>query len=396
MDLEPVQADLKSRRFLTAEYLSKNRDKIKRLWELKATEKNLATVGNSFPVIGSSLGIFLDELAAMLLQNNPIPEKLSENAMSKIYGGERAIVEGYSLSRLLWDFGLVRETLIAELQQGMSLNPDVHCLIDRTIDVAMSLAATEFERVHNARLQEILAKAESSNRDLEEFAMVAAHDLNSPLATVTNLLELLRECIPATSPAEAAEYITYMEQTLTRMRSLVNSLLGYARLNKSTANFQKVLLVEALQAALQNLAHLIEQSETKIKYGSLPEVTGDFHLLSLVFQNLISNSIKYRGTLPPEIEISVLDTSSKNWLLSVRDNGVGFESKDQDEIFKLYKRLKNNSSPPGAGIGLATCRKIIALHGGRIWAESQPGLGSTFFVMLPRNPIFESKDRKIS
>ncbi|WP_413287692.1 sensor histidine kinase [Bdellovibrio sp. HCB337] len=383
MDFETIRSDLNSNRTLAGVFLSKNRDKIKTIWEQKIAERNLKIDGDKLPVIAKALGIFIDELSLMLQQTDSAPEKLTEHAMSKLYGGEKAIVEGYPLSRLLLEFGLVREIIIAELQKGISLAPETHRFIDRTIDVAMSLAATEFEKVQNIRLQETIAKVEASNRDLDEFAMVAAHDLNSPLATVTSLLGLVRESVPGNSPHEVEEYIGYMEQTLTRMRSLVISLLEYARLSKSKTKFQKVLLADVLQAAVQNLTDLVEKNSARIEYGTLPEITGDFNLLSLVFQNLISNSIKYRGASGPEIKISILETNPKAWTVSIKDNGVGFETKDTEEIFKLYKRLENKTDQPGAGIGLATCRRIIELHGGKIWAESQPGKGSTFFFTLP-------------
>lgn len=384
MEFERDQDHVKSPRTSAATYLSKNRDRIKTLWELKVFEGSTIIDDDRFPVIANSLGIFLDELATILQQNDPLPERLSEYAMSKVYGGEKAIVEGYPLSRLLWEFGLVRETVIQELQKGVNLTPEVHSLIDKTIDVAMSLAATEFEKVQSDQLQSMLAKAEASNRDLDQFATIAAHDLNSPLATVTSLLDLLTECIPKNSPPEAFDYIRYTERALIRMRGLVTSLLEYARLGKSAVGFQKVVLTDALLGSLQSLAHLIEQTHAQIEYPPLPDIVGDFNLLSLVFQNLISNSIKYRSTAAPKIEISLIETDPRKWIFSIKDNGIGFEVKDKEEVFKLYKRLKNSSDQPGAGIGLATCRKIIELHGGTIWAESHPGVGSTFFFTLPR------------
>lgn len=396
MELETIQNDFKSNRILAADYLLNHREKIKTLWEARVFEKGASKGEGEFPLIANSLGVFLDELAMILQQLDPAPEGLSENAMTKIYGGEKAIIEGYPLSRLLWEFSLVREVITTELQKGIALSHEVRTLIDRTIDSAMSLAASEFEKVQNLQLQKTLAKAEASNRDLDQFAMVAAHDLNSPLATVTSLLELLKECVLRSAPPEASEYILYMEQTLMRMRSLITSLLEYARLAQTKTNFQKLSLNDVLLTSLQNLAHLIEETGAQVRYENLPEIIGDFNLLGQVFQNLISNSIKYRGPLTPEIKISVVETSQMLWLFSVKDNGVGFEVKDNEEIFSLYKRLKNKDDLPGAGIGLATCRKVIELHGGKIWATSNPGAGSTFFFTLPqKTPLGLQKEKVI-
>jgi signal transduction histidine kinase len=384
MELESVQNDARSSRLLAAGHLLKNREQIKSLWQKKVFEEISNTNGTIFPIMTNSLGTFLDELVEILRQTSPVPKKLSENAMSKIYGGEKALDERYSLSRLLQEFSIVRETISLELQDNHLLTQEVRAIIDKAIDIAMHLAATEFERVQHVALQLALSKAELSNRELEQFALIAAHDLNSPLATVTSLLSLLTDSIPSTSSNQVFEYIQFMEQTLTRMRTLVITLLEYARLGQLKTNFQKLSLNEVLSGALQNLTDLVQQNGAQVRSDSLPEVIGDVSLLSQVFQNLISNSIKYRGTQPPKIEISVTDKDPRSWLFSVKDNGVGFETTDAEEIFNLYKRLQNKINQPGAGIGLATCRRVIELHGGKIWAESHPMQGSTFFFTLPK------------
>ena len=384
MDYDHVYQSSASCRLSVANFLLDRSDKIKSRWEALVSEKSSKINDPRFPAIANSLGTFLSELALILRRPESDPEVLSENAMSKIYGGQKAAVEGYPLSRLLWEFSLVREAVIKELQSELNLTPDVHSVIDRAIDASMSSAVTEFEKIQKSKLQATLAKVEASNKALDEFALIAAHDLNSPVATATGILELLNDSLASHSNPEASEYVEIIDRALTRMRGLITSLLEYARFGRSSG-FKNVDLNESLSASLQNLAQLIKTTNSKIESRPLPkEVRGDFNLLSLVFQNLITNSIKYRGSTNPKIEISVIE-DPQVWIISVKDNGMGFEAKDKEEIFSLYKRLKTQGEHPGAGIGLATCRKIIELHGGKIWAESSPNAGSTFYFSLPKS-----------
>lgn len=385
MEIEPSRENLASKRLLAAQYLLDCRLKIKTLWQQKLAEEILSAREQNSPVMGTSLEIFIDEIASILQKSTPGTEKLSEAAKAKIYAKENGLLVEYNLSHLLQEFSAVREIITNQLEEANLLVPEVRNPIDRAIDEAMTVAANEFEKSQQQQLRATLARTEVSNRDLEQFAMIAAHDLNSPLATVTSLLSLLTQSLPSNSSAETREYIEFMEQTLTRMRNLVISLLEYARVAQSQAHFQAVSMNEVLKDSLKNMRTLIEQSKAVISSQDLPEVYGDRNLLSQVFQNLISNSIKYHGSEIPEIKISAIEYDQKFWFFTVKDNGIGFETKNSEEIFSLYKRLQEKADKPGAGIGLATCRRVIGLHGGTIWAESRPGLGSTFFFTLPKS-----------
>lgn len=375
---------LRYQRLTAAEQILQSQERIKEVWEKKVREQVSEAKYEVSSILVNSLGTFLNELSTILRQENPAPERLSESAMSKIHGKTRALFRGYSLSQLLIEFSVVREVITEELYARDALNHEVRSIIDKTIDRAITLAVMEFERIQNANMKTALTKAEASNHDLEQMAFVAAHDLNSPLATISSLLELLTENIRATASPETLEYIDYMQQTSVRMRSLVGSLLEYARLNRNKKAFQVTSLNDTVEAALQNLKHDIGKSQTKVTFEALPSVYGDLDLLSQVFQNLIANAIKFRGPQNPRIDISAQEQDQDTWLLTVKDNGIGFDNKDKNEIFSLYRRLKDKSELPGAGIGLATCRKVIELHGGKIWAESTPGQGSTFYFTLPK------------
>jgi len=388
---DPHSGDIDSKswseRLAASEQIVQSQARIKEIWEKKVREQVAEVQHTRSAILVDSFGIFLTELASILQQENPSPERLSESAMAKIHGGNRALFQGYSLSQLLLEFSVVREVLSEELHKYGVLTYGVRSIIDKSIDKSISSAVMEFERIQNENIKIALDHAESSNRDLEQLAFVAAHDLNSPLATISSLVDLLVEQVGDSVSSEGHEYINYIKETLLRMRSLIGNLLEYARLTKKKKLFQMVSLNEILKASLQNLKNEIEKSHAKVISIALPSVLGDPDMLVQVFQNLIANSIKYRGSQPPEIQINALERDPENWLVIVKDNGVGFEDKEKEDIFSLYKRAQDKSDIPGAGIGLATCRKVIELHGGKIWAESASGKGSTFYFILPKKNI---------
>jgi len=377
------EASWRERRMVSEQILL-NHERFKEIWENKVRAQIMEVQNTVSTILVDSFGIFLIELAALLLQEPPCPEKLSESAMAKIHGGNRALFRGYSLTQLLLEFSVAREVLAEELQSQGILTNEIRSLIDKSIDRSLTAAVMEFERIQNANVKMALDKAESSNHDLEQLAFVAAHDLNSPLATISSLMELLAEDIGAGSSPETKEYIVYIQETLLRMRNLIGNLLEYARLTRMKKAFQRTSLNDVVIAAIQNLKDEIEKSQAQVVFKELPSISGDPDLLIQVFQNLIANSIKYRGKDPPKIDINAMEKDPETWLIKVKDNGVGFDEKDKEEIFRLYKRLQNQSEALGAGIGLATCRKVIELHGGKIRAESCPGQGSTFYFTLPK------------
>ncbi|MGZ3691522.1 MAG: sensor histidine kinase [Pseudobdellovibrio sp.] len=231
-------------------------------------------------------------------------------------------------------------------------------------------------------MQSALQKAEASNIDLEHFASVAAHDLKSPLATISGYLELLADEAQDKASKEFLDSIVVMRNAADRMRNLIDRLLEYASLGKSDRPFELVDLNVVMQSVLQNLHDTTAKTKASITFVKLPTVKGDANLLTQVFQNLIANSIKFRSEQLPKVQINAV-AEHDHFLFSVEDNGIGFDPKDKDGIFALYKKLHGESSYQGAGIGLATCRKVVELHNGQIWADSEPGLGSTFYFTLP-------------
>jgi light-regulated signal transduction histidine kinase (bacteriophytochrome) len=170
-------------------------------------------------------------------------------------------------------------------------------------------------------------------------------------------------------------------ESMQRLGTLMNDILTYSEMSHATRLQMFVPVEESLQIALANLQHHIENNQAKINVGTLPNVRGDRTQIAMVFQNLIGNALKYRSEQAPRIYIDAVQ-EDRRWRLSVSDNGQGFAPKYAVQIFEPFKRL-HGPDIPGSGIGLATCKRIVERSGGRIWAESQPGVGSTFYFTLP-------------
>jgi PAS domain S-box-containing protein len=251
----------------------------------------------------------------------------------------------------------------------------------------LSVDVTE-QKTAEAKLQQAFDELERSNAELEQFAYVASHDLQEPLRAVSGCVQVLQRRYSGQLDQRADEFIHHAVDGAARMQTLINDLLAFSRVGTRGNTFTTVPLPTLLQTALANLRVSIAESNAQITYDDLPLVHGDTSQLAQVFQNLISNALKFRGDKQPQIHIGCRpDENHPNfWVLSVRDNGLGIDSKYFERIFVMFQRLHTRTEYAGTGIGLAICKKIIERHGGHIWVESQPGEGTTFFFSVPAAP----------
>ena len=258
---------------------------------------------------------------------------------------------------------------------------------ERTKELSEANAALQVEiaerREAERKLEQLTLDLQRSNQELEQFAYLASHDLQEPLRAVTGYTELLAQEYERHLDETAKEYMGYIVDGATRMRQLIQDLLSYSRVGTRGKPFVPTDCNEALRQALNDLLLAIAENNAIITYDGLPRAIADKAQLAQLFQNLIGNAIKFRRQEPPQIHIWA-EAKDDLWLFGVRDNGIGIKPRYLERIFELFKRLHTRKEFPGTGIGLAICKKIVERHGGNIWAESQPGVGTTFYFTLPK------------
>ncbi len=239
------------------------------------------------------------------------------------------------------------------------------------------------ERINRENELEItMDELKRSNEELERFAYVSSHDLQEPLRMVTLYSQLLERRYKDSLDSDADDFIEYIVENAKRMKYLIDDLLEYSRVTSQAKEFENIDLEKVLESVLSNLSILIVENNVNVTHDSLPTVFADKNQMMQVFQNLITNAIKFRGEEPPKIDISA-QKSEKEWIFAVKDNGIGINPKHQKQIFEVFKRLHTRDEYPGTGIGLSIAQKILERHGGRIWVESEPGKGSTFYFTIP-------------
>ena len=234
-----------------------------------------------------------------------------------------------------------------------------------------------------AALQQAHEELKRSNAELEQFAYVASHDLQEPLRMVASYTQLLGRRYDARLDQDAREFMSYIVDGATRMKQLIEDLLEYSRVGTKRAEFKPVACEAALRRALFNLRAAIEEGGAAVTHDALPTLAADEVQLGQLFQNLIGNSLKFRSASVPRIHVAVTEGPGE-FTFEVRDNGIGIEQQYYERIFMVFQRLHNKGEYPGTGIGLAICKKVVERHGGRIWVESRPGAGSSFYFTLPK------------
>jgi signal transduction histidine kinase len=222
---------------------------------------------------------------------------------------------------------------------------------------------------------------ERSNRELEQFAYVASHDLQEPLRAVSGFARLLNDQSGNQLSPQATEYLQFIIESANRMKLLIDHLLEYSRVRSLGAPPERIDSRQAFQHAVDNLRSAIQQSQAVVTSEGLGEVLADSSQLTQVFQNLIGNAIKFCDQKPPRVHVRA-DYGDEEVTIAVSDNGIGIDPRDSSRIFTIFRRLHADDKYAGTGIGLAICQQIVQRHGGRIWVESEPGKGSTFFFTL--------------
>jgi light-regulated signal transduction histidine kinase (bacteriophytochrome) len=233
-----------------------------------------------------------------------------------------------------------------------------------------------------AELKRRAAELERSNADLEQFAYVASHDLSEPLRMVSGFVQLLAQRYRGQLDSNADEFIDFTVEGVARMQDLIDDLLAFSRVGRDDSERTRVECDRLVRLALHPLAEQIEESGALVDVDELPAVHGRKAEIAQVFQNLLSNALKFRGDDPPRVRV-LAEPDGDMWMFSVVDNGIGIESRHAERVFKMFQRLHARDAYPGTGIGLPICKKVVERHGGRIWVEPAPDGGAAFKFTLP-------------
>jgi PAS domain S-box-containing protein len=231
-------------------------------------------------------------------------------------------------------------------------------------------------------LERSAQELQRSNRELEQFASVASHDLKEPLRMITSYLDLLQRRYRGKLDADADTFIGYAVDGAGRMRALIEDLLAYSRVGSGELATQAVSLEKVLAQVLSSLQVAIAEAGAQITHDPLPTLEADPIKMSQLLQNLVANAVKFRGKAAPRVHVEARRTGGE-WEIAVSDNGIGIEPRHFEKLFTVFHRLHTRAEYPGTGLGLAVCKKIVERHGGRIWIESTPGEGTTFRFTLP-------------
>jgi PAS domain S-box-containing protein len=284
-------------------------------------------------------------------------------------------------------FGLRKDGSQVPVEIG--LNPVTTS--EGTFVVASIIDITERKQMEE-EMKQYAEELARSNTELEQFAYVTSHDLQEPLRMVISYCGLLQRRYKGRLDQDADEFIEFAVDGANRMRALVQDLLSYGQVGSNGHKQTSIDCSEALERALVSLQSAITENNARVTHGPLPTVIANPTEIEQLFQNLVGNAIKFHGDDPPEVKVHARQEDG-TWQLSVRDNGIGIEPQYADKIFEVFQRLHRRKDYAGTGVGLAICRRIVERNGGRIWFDSEPGKGSTFYFTLPRGRLEETDGR---
>lgn len=361
-------------------HLGQIKEKIMGIWESRVRSNVSSATEKEQLVLRYMLPELLENLTANLSTETT---EVAENSFQRAgdigaeHGEQRGNLNDYTISQVLHEYRILRQVIFEVLEMEKLYSSKIRDSILNVVDEGIQKAIERFTVVRSREL-------EQSNKDLEHFASIAAHDLKSPLATISGYMELLDESLKRKIDFEDAKYISTIKRSAAAMTVLIDRILEYSSVGRKLGAFSRVSTDVIVREVVESLDSLIETTGAKIIFQDLPTVVAESALLSQLFQNLISNAVKFRDeNRTPIIRIEAKEEPDK-WIFCVKDNGLGIKLEDRENLFTLFKKVHSKSSHKGYGIGLATARKIVELHGGTIWIESQPGIGSTFFFTIEK------------
>jgi PAS domain S-box-containing protein len=339
-------------------------------WNLDIAENRIILDEFTNPLFGYPAGEYTAEFDLFLKMIHRGDRARVEQEIRDVASAGGSYESGF---RVVWPDGTVRD---------LSARGKVVAGAGRTRMTGVFWDITE-RKLAEARLTRLLVELERSNKELELFAYVASHDLQEPLRMVSSYTQLLERRYSDKLDDDAREFIGYAVDGANRMQRLINDLLEFSRLSTRGKPLERTDVAELLGNVRVNLSVAIEETGALVTNDPLPVVAADAGQLGQLLQNLVGNGIKFRNGGNPQVHVRAVE-NEQHWEFSVRDNGIGIEQQYFDRIFVIFQRLHTKGDYPGTGIGLALCKRIVERHGGKIWVESRPDEGSTFFFTIPK------------
>jgi PAS domain S-box-containing protein len=340
---------------------------------------------------------------AMIIIENTGKIQLVNAQTEKLFGYRREDIIGKEVDLLLIEREENNERTFSDMMSG-EMSTGYEFIGKRSdgetfpVEISLSPLETEEGRLLLAAIRDVTEKKlaaqklkdyatrlEESNKELEQFAYIASHDLREPLRTITSFVQILQARYKDQLNEEANEFIEFTVQGTNRMNRLISDLLQYSRVGRQEPGFEQIDCNKIIENVLVNLRDNIQTNKAKITCDPLPTIIANELMLIQLFQNLISNAMKFHGPEPPDIHITCVKKEDE-WLFSVKDNGIGIDKKFSEKIFIIFQRLHAGTTFEGTGIGLAICKKIVERHGGKIWFDSEIGKGTTFYFTIKEKP----------
>jgi len=362
----------------SADYLKANKEEIMRTWERLARSQISAARNANRLNLRDSLPGFLDHLVLALSPTSPVEVASEDSDICREHGFHRARMGNYSISQSLVEYTLLRKVVVDMLKkEGSASTTDIE-IIQSSIELAMIQAAEAFNILQLAKEKKKRVEIQRANHALNLFSSVAAHDLKEPVTAISLAAQVLILELPAANE-NTREQANFLIKSSKRLSSLIDNLLAFSAVGKQKIKKRSIHTEMLISEVIKNLARLSKEKNALIEFKSFPTVSGYESELYQLFQNLISNALKYSDH--PKVTIGFTETNHF-WKFYVRDNGVGIEPKNHKKIFEAFERV--SVSKDGTGLGLAICKKIVDHHEGRIGVESKPGKGAKFWFTLPK------------
>jgi PAS domain S-box-containing protein len=314
------------------------------------------------------------------------PADLSPDVVRRLLGSGEAAEPGPHARDLLLDApgGNVRWLSVTTTPSGTTTPPGDAAAIDGIVeDITARKQAEQDLRAAHAVLEAQAARLARSNAELQRFARVLSHDLQEPLLTVSTFADLLERRCGSRLDREAREYLGASQEGVRQMQGMIHGLLDFCSLDRASGRLRPTECNSLVDRAVRNLAARIRENGARVTRDDLPVVLADENLLAHLFQNLLANAVKFhREGAAPRVHVGA-ERRVGEWVLSVRDDGIGVAAAERERLFGVFQRLQGSERYPGSGVGLAICKRIVECHGGRIWFEPAPGGGSLFQFSLP-------------